>query len=169
MFGYNSNVLVESEDRACQQERLRHVIEQPRSHVVDLDHLVSHQRDTAHDEQHRTVVLRDFEAFVFHGVCNFSLLHHGATCCPSEKKSDDVTNHLKDSLNCFVHNFDVLNGELLKFFSWPKPPLFLLTKVQKIIEKTKCFPDYFLTKIVRILGTTTPITALYPMRGLRRS
>ena len=62
----DTDVLVESEDRACQQERLRHVVEQACGHVVDVDHLISHQRDTAHDEQHRTGVLRDFEACVFH-------------------------------------------------------------------------------------------------------
>ena len=64
----DSDVLVEAEDRAGQQERLRHVIEQPRGHIVDVDHLIRHQRDTAHDEQHRTGVLRDFEAIVFHGI-----------------------------------------------------------------------------------------------------
>ena len=64
----DSDVLVEAEDGAGQEERLRHIIEQTRGHVADLDHLISHQRDTAHDEQHRTGVLRDFEAFlVFHG------------------------------------------------------------------------------------------------------
>jgi len=67
----DSDVLVEAEDRAGQQERLRHVIEQPRGHIVDVDHLIRHQRDTAHDEQHRTGVLRDFEALVFH------VLHEG--------------------------------------------------------------------------------------------
>ena len=35
-----------------------------------LDDLISHQRDTAHDEQHRTGILRDFEALVFHGIRN---------------------------------------------------------------------------------------------------
>ena len=57
-------VLVQSEDRPRQQERLRHIVEQPRGHVVDLDHLIRHQRDTARNEQHRTGVLRDFEALV---------------------------------------------------------------------------------------------------------
>jgi len=66
-----SYVLVESEDGACQQERLRHVIQQPRSYIVNLEHLISHQRDAAHDEQHRTSVLRDLEAFLFH----FSFSH----------------------------------------------------------------------------------------------
>jgi len=60
----DSDVLVEAEDGTGQQERLRHVIEQPRGHIVDVDHLIRHQRDTAHDEQHRTGVLRDFEAIL---------------------------------------------------------------------------------------------------------
>ena len=67
----DSKVLVEAEDGACQQERLRHIVEQPRGYIVDVDHLISHQRDTAHDEQHRTGILRDFEALVFHGVRYF--------------------------------------------------------------------------------------------------
>ena len=74
----DSDILVEPEDGACQEERLRHVIEQTSSHVVDLDHLIGHERDAAHDEQHRTGVLRDFKAVVFHGIRCFS--HNGD--CP---------------------------------------------------------------------------------------
>ena len=68
VFGYDSNVLVEAEDRAGEQKRLRHIIEQP-ARYIDL---ISHQRDTAHDEQHRTGILRDFEALVFHGVVSLT-------------------------------------------------------------------------------------------------
>ena len=65
----DSEILVETEDRACQEERLRHIVEQAPCHVVDLYHLISHERDAAHDKQHRTGILRDFEAVVvFHGV-----------------------------------------------------------------------------------------------------
>ena len=93
----DSNILVEAENRPGQQERLRHVVEQTTRHVVYFNHLISHQRDTAHDEQHRTGVLRDLEAsVVFHG------LHHAASCS-SEDKSDDVTDCLEDCLNCLVH------------------------------------------------------------------
>ena len=95
----DSDVLIQSEDRACQQERLRHIIQQPASHIVNLDHLIRHQRDTAHDEQYRTGVLRDFEAFlVFHG------LKHRFSCC-TKNGSDNITDHLKDRSNCFTHNF----------------------------------------------------------------
>ena len=62
----DADVLVESEDAARQQERLRHVIEQSAGDVLDADHLIGYQRDTAHDEQHRTGILRDFESRVFH-------------------------------------------------------------------------------------------------------
>jgi hypothetical protein len=34
---------------------------------------------------------------------------------------------------------------------WSKPPLYLPTKLQKIIEKTKHFLDYFLTRTVPLL------------------
>ena len=65
----DSDILVETEDRACQEERLRHIIEQAPCHVVDFDHLISHEHDAAHDKQHRTGIRRDFEAVVvFHGV-----------------------------------------------------------------------------------------------------
>ena len=60
------DIMLKSEDGACQQERLRHVVQQPCCHIVNLEHLISHQRDTAHNEQHRTSVLRDLEAFLFH-------------------------------------------------------------------------------------------------------
>ena len=63
MFVDDSDVLIQSEDRACEQERLRHIIQQPASDIIDLDHLIRHQCDTAHDEQYRTGVLRDFETF----------------------------------------------------------------------------------------------------------
>ena len=94
----DSEILVETEDRACQEERLRHIVEQAPCHVVDLYHLISHERDAAHDKQHRTGILRDFEAVVVHG------LHHAASCC-TEDQGDDVTDGLKDRSNCLVHNF----------------------------------------------------------------
>ena len=83
---------------------------------VLIQSLIRHQRDAAHDEQHRTGVLRDFEAFlVFHGVRNsyifylvtFLPLHHGIASRTSQKKGDDVTDHLKDRLNSLVHNFQM--------------------------------------------------------------
>ena len=100
----DSDILIQSEDRPCQQERLRHVVEQPACHVVDLDHLIGHERDTAHDEQYRTGVLRDFEPFVF-----FLPLHHGRSC-PSEKQGDDVTNNLKNGSYFFVHDTNLLSS-----------------------------------------------------------
>ena len=72
VFFDDTEILIQSEDRAGQQERLRHIIEQPARHIVDVDHLVSHHHDAAHDEQHRAGILRDFKAFLFfHGfdVC----------------------------------------------------------------------------------------------------
>ena len=60
------DVLVETEDAARQQERLRHVIEQSGGYVLDADHLVGYEGDAAHDEQHRTGILRDFKSCVFH-------------------------------------------------------------------------------------------------------
>ena len=60
------DVLVESEDGASQEERLRDIIEQSGSNILDADHLISYERDAAHDKQHRTGILRDFKPCVFH-------------------------------------------------------------------------------------------------------
>ncbi len=64
----DTDVLVEAEDGAGKEERLGDVVEQTATHVVDVDHLVGHERDAAYDEQHGAGILRDFEAFVFHSV-----------------------------------------------------------------------------------------------------
>ncbi len=64
----DSDVLVEAEDGAGKEERLGDVVEQPIGDVVDVDDLIGYERDAAHDEQHRTSILRDFEARVFHGI-----------------------------------------------------------------------------------------------------
>ena len=67
----DSDVLVESEDGACQQERLCHIVEQASGYIVDFDYLISHECDTAHDEQHRTGILRDFKALFFPSTSYF--------------------------------------------------------------------------------------------------
>ncbi len=57
----------EAEDAGDKQEGLGHIDQQTVGHVVDPDDLISHQCNAAHDEQHRTGVLRDFETiFTFH-------------------------------------------------------------------------------------------------------
>ena len=81
-----SHILVEAEDGASQEERLGDVVEQPCGHIVNLDDLIGHKRDAAHDEQHRTTVLRDFEAFVLHR----SLHECGFASCAKDG-GDDVT------------------------------------------------------------------------------
>ena len=64
----DADVLVEAEDGAGKEEGLGAVVEQPIGDVVDVDDLIGYERDAAHDEQHRTGILRDFEARVFHGI-----------------------------------------------------------------------------------------------------
>ena len=100
----DADVLVETEDGTSQEERLGHVVEQPCGHVFNLDDLVGHESDTAHDEQHRTGVLGYFEAFLFHALHCFSLLHHGIPGRSSQQEGDDVTDHLKNRFPCLVHN-----------------------------------------------------------------
>ena len=81
----DANVLVEPEDGACQQERLRHVIEQSAGDVLDADHLVGYEGDAAHDEQHRTGILGDFESRVFHSRfqnTNFTISYPFSVLCP---------------------------------------------------------------------------------------
>ena len=82
-------IIVESEDAGDEQECLGDVDQQPVRHVVNHDDLIGHQGDTAHDEQHRTSVLRDFEAFAFHVI-----LHQGGFACCAEDGGDDVTQDL---------------------------------------------------------------------------
>ena len=57
-------IVVESEDTGDEQEGLGHIDQQSVRHVVNHDDLIGYERDAAHDEQHRTGVLRDFEARV---------------------------------------------------------------------------------------------------------
>ena len=68
----DTDVLVEAEDGTGKEEGLGDVVEQTGGNVVDVDDLVGHERDAAHNEQYRTGVLRDFEAFgVFHSSAYF--------------------------------------------------------------------------------------------------
>ena len=60
------DILVESEDRTGEQERLRNVLQQSSRYIIDVNYLIRHQPDAAHYEQHRAGVLRAFETFVFH-------------------------------------------------------------------------------------------------------
>ena len=62
------NIIVEAEDAGDKQEGLGHIDQQTVGHIVDHDDLIRHERDAAHDEQHRTGILRDFKARVFHSV-----------------------------------------------------------------------------------------------------
>ena len=80
-------IIVEAEDAGDEQECLGDIDQQSVRHVVDHDDLIRNQRNAAHDEQHRTGVLRDFKAHVFHSL----LHHHGFACC-AEEGSDNVTN-----------------------------------------------------------------------------
>ena len=61
-------IIVEAEDAGDEQEGLGNIDQQSVRHVVNHDDLIRHQRNAAHDEQHRTGVLRDFKARVFHSV-----------------------------------------------------------------------------------------------------
>ena len=77
------NIIVEAEDAGDEQEGLGDIDQQTAGHVVDHDDLIRHQRNAAHDEQHRTGILRDFKSCVFHSVflnTNFTnqtnFLHH---------------------------------------------------------------------------------------------
>ena len=68
MLFYDTDVLVEAEDGAGKEERLGDVVEQTGGNIVDVDDLVGHERDTAHDEQHGADVLRNFKSCVFHSI-----------------------------------------------------------------------------------------------------
>ena len=60
-------IIVEAEDAGHEQEGLGNIDQQTAGHIVNHDYLISHQCDTAHNEQHRTGILRNFETiFTFH-------------------------------------------------------------------------------------------------------
>ena len=65
-LGDEFDIIVEAEDAGDEQEGLGDIDQQPVGHVVDHDDLIRHQRNAAHDEQHRTGILRDFKSCVFH-------------------------------------------------------------------------------------------------------
>ena len=65
-LGDEFNIIVEAEDAGDEQEGLGDIDQQSVRHVVNHDDLIRNQRNAAHDEQHRTGVLRDFKARVFH-------------------------------------------------------------------------------------------------------
>ena len=126
------HVVVQSEDASHQQEGLCHIYQQSVRHIVDHDDLIRNQRNATHDEQHRTGILRDFKARVFHSVVerkiflntnlsnytNFfctwiirkiceirvRLLHHHGFACCAEEGSDNVTEDLEYCFYCFVHS-----------------------------------------------------------------
>ena len=64
-------IVVEAEDAGDEQEGLGDIDQQTVGHIVDHDDLIGHQRNAAHDEQHRTGILRDFESRVFHRFVRF--------------------------------------------------------------------------------------------------
>ena len=64
-------IVVEAEDAGDEQEGLGDIDQQTVRHVVDHDDLIANQCNAAHDEQHRTGVLRDFKARVFHSTFVF--------------------------------------------------------------------------------------------------
>ena len=65
-LGDEFNIIVEAEDAGDEQEGLGHVDQQTVRNVVDHNDLIRNQRNAAHDEQHRTGILRDFKSCVFH-------------------------------------------------------------------------------------------------------
>ena len=67
-LGDKFQVIVESEDAADEQEGLCHIDQQTIADIVNHHDLISHEGDAAHDEQHRTGILRDFKARVFHSI-----------------------------------------------------------------------------------------------------
>ena len=61
-------IIVEAEDAGDEQEGLGDIDQQAVRDVVNDDDLIRNQCNAADDEQHRTGVLRDFKARVFHSV-----------------------------------------------------------------------------------------------------
>lgn len=58
MGDYDSiDVVIESEDTSCKQERLRDIEEQSRGNIFDFEHLIRDQHDATKNEEHCTHIL----------------------------------------------------------------------------------------------------------------
>ena len=68
-------VIVQTEDAANEQEGLCHIDQQAIADIVNHHDLIGYEGDAAHNEQHRTGVLRDFESRVFHGIVTTGSVH----------------------------------------------------------------------------------------------
>ena len=68
---YQFHVIVEAEDAGDEQEGLCHIDQQTIADIVNHHDLIGYEGDAAHNEQHRTGVLRDFESCVFHSIWSF--------------------------------------------------------------------------------------------------
>ena len=95
-------IIVEAEDAGDEQEGLGDIDQQTVRHVVDHDDLIGHQRNAAHDEQHRTGILRDFKSRVFHGI-RFGL-HQGLCSGTAKQTCADGGNDFQNDSYCFVHS-----------------------------------------------------------------
>ena len=101
------HVVVQSEDAADEQEGLRHVDQQTVRHVVDHHHLVSHECNAAHNQQHCTSVLRDDKA-LFH----ISLHQHvrsGSATQHTNQHIDCPSGYLKPKIYLLVHSLIMFN------------------------------------------------------------
>jgi len=67
-LGDEFNIVVEAEDAGDEEEGLGDIDQQAVEDIVNHDDLISNQRNAAHDEQHRTGILRDFKSRVFHSI-----------------------------------------------------------------------------------------------------
>ena len=79
-------IIVESEDRGDEQEGLGDIDQEAVRDVVDHDDLIGNQCYAAHDEQHGTGILRDFESRVFHGIFILNTNCSNFTNCFSERR-----------------------------------------------------------------------------------
>ena len=69
------NIVVEAEDAGDEEEGLGNIDQQTVRHVVNHHDLIGYEGDAAHNEQHRTGVLRDFKSRVFHGIVTTGSVH----------------------------------------------------------------------------------------------
>ena len=70
-LGDEFNIIVEAEDAGDEQEGLCYIDQQAIADIVNHHDLIGYEGDAAHDEQHRTGVLRDLKSRVFHGIGSF--------------------------------------------------------------------------------------------------
>ena len=108
-LGDEFNIVVEAEDAGDEEEGLSDIDQQAVGDIVNHDDLIRDQRNAAHDEQHRTGILRDFKSRVFHSIrfvlhLTSDILHQGLCSGTAKQTCANGGNDFQNDSYCLVHS-----------------------------------------------------------------